>query len=261
MSSDSLPTVANVTPPSSAILSHVLTYVKQHVSISTYNHSHRSVYFMLLLTSKLPPMQAATASGAINLETAMLALLMHDLGWATTKSLLSKDKRFEVDGANLAVKFIQDSIQAGHTTSAVWDKHRQEELWSAIALHTSGSLAIPHINPTMALIHLSIAGDFFGPNLPPPLPAGLITEDEYKAIVRAYPREGFAEELVGIMCGLCREKKETTFDNFVGEFGVEFGLDGKGEGKEAFKKEKEEMNFCKLLMRGLEGCGEIEKGL
>ena len=103
----------------------------------------------------------------------------------------AKTKRFEVDGANLAVKFVQDSIQAGHTTSATWDKHRQEELWSAIALHTSGSLAIPHINPTMALIHLSIAGDFFGPDLPPPLPAGLITEDEYKAIVRAYPREGF----------------------------------------------------------------------
>lgn len=40
------------------------------------------------------------------------------------------------------------------------------------------------------------------------------------------------------MCGLCAWKPATTYDNFVGEYGVEYGLDGKGTGKEEFAKKR-----------------------
>ena len=215
---------------------------------------------MLLLSSKHPLFKAAVSAGAVNLETGMLALLMHDLGWATTKSILSKDKRFEVDSAELSVKFIQDAIHSARTTDQEWSKARLEELWTAIALHTSPSIATHHPNPTVAIVALSIMADFFGPNLPL-LVHDIITPDEYKAIVQAYPREGFKEDLIDIMCGLCREKKETTFDNFVSEFGRKRGLDGKGTGKEKFIKECDERSLFEAMMQGIDACAELEKDL
>ena len=189
----------------------------------------------------------------------MLALLMHDLGWATTKELLSKDKRFEVDGAELAVKFVQDHIHEVSGGEKEWDKQRLEDLWTAIALHTSPTIVSHHPNPLHGLVGLSIVADFFGPNLPPPLGKGIITVDEYKAIVKAFPREHFKDNLIEVFCGLCREKEETTFDNFASAFGQKFGLDGKGAGREEFVKKCEERNFADWFMAGLDGCAEIEK--
>jgi hypothetical protein len=38
------------------------------------------------------------------------------------------------------------------------------------------------------------------------------------------------------MCGLCHTKPITTCDSFVGTFGVRFGIDGQGNGKEEFAR-------------------------
>ena len=146
---------------------------------------------------------------------------MHDLGWATTKELLSSNKRFEVDSANLAREFVLSKKNGD------WDKHRVQLSWDAIALHTIGSIAI-HKEPEVALVKFGITSDFAGPNLPP---KGLISPEEFKEVVDAFPRLEFKDELISIMCGLCRDKPETTFDNFVSEYGREYGLDGKGTGK------------------------------
>ncbi len=255
---ESLPTINGLTPPSSPLLGAVLAYLRKHTSLATVNHCIRPVYFMQILTQKLPLFQQAVSAGAVNLETAMLALLMHDLGWATTKELLSKDKRFEVDGAELAVKFIQDNVKE-FDVEGDWGKHRLEEIWTSIAIHTIPTITQHHPNPTISLVGLCIAADFFGPNLPPPLGTGIIRNDEYKAIVKEFPREGFREDLVSIMCGLCREKKETTFDNFVSEFGRKYGTDGKGGGKEDFIKDYEARSFHDWMMSGLDACEELEK--
>lgn len=50
------------------------------------------------------------------------------------------------------------------------------------------------------------------------------------------------------MCTLCREKPETTFDNFVGLFGLRFAGE---EYKAAFEKSASPVD---LLIGGLEGC-------
>ncbi|KAF7503691.1 hypothetical protein GJ744_003369 [Endocarpon pusillum] len=263
-SQQGLPTIAGLTPPVSPFLPAVLSHIRGHTSLATVNHSIRAVYFSLLLAKKLPSFSAAVSSSLINLETVSLALLMHDLGWATTKELLSKDKRFEVDGADLAVQFIEDQQQIQTAESATgqkagWDKARLELLWTAVALHTTPSIAHHHPNPTVALVQLSILCDFFGPNLPPPLPKETVTVDEYRAIVKEFPRAGFKEDLVQIMCGLCREKKETTFDNFVSSFGRRLGLDGNGAGAEEYTKEWEERDLADTLLAALDACAAYEK--
>lgn len=263
-SQQGLPTIAALTPPVSPFLPAVLSHIRDHTSLATVNHSIRAVYFSLLLAKKLPNFSAAVSSGLINLETVSLALLMHDLGWATTKELLSNDKRFEIDGAELAVKFIEEQQQIQTAESAPgqengWDKSRLELLWTAVALHTTPSIAQHHPNLTVTLVQLSIVCDFFGPNLPPPLPKGTVTVDEYRAIVQKFPRAGFKEDFVQIMCGLCREKKETTFDNFVRDFGRRFGLDGNGAGAEEYTKEWEGKNVADMLLSALDACAVYEK--
>ena len=170
------------------------------------------------------------------------------MGWATTESLISNDKRFEVDGAYIARDFI--------TKHGDWDKHRVQLLWDAIALHTSPSIA-HHKEPEVFATNLGIMADFFGPNLP--LPGSPISIDEYKEVVGAFPRLGFKDEVRGILCGLCRDKPETTYDNFVADFGKAYGLDGKGEQKDEFVKQCEENDIVKRLNSGLMALEQYEK--
>lgn len=62
--------------------------------------------------------------------------------------------------------------------------------------------------------------DFFGPDYP----GELITVDEYKEVIQAFPRAGFSDQFLQIMCGLCALKSETTYDNLVADFGCVFTL-------------------------------------
>lgn len=96
--------------------------------------------------------------------------------------------------------------------------------------------------------------DFWGPAF-----RGLtITVEENQEIVDAFPRLGFKESFLGIMCGLCEFKPETTYDNFVGDYGVVFGVDGKGKGKEEFRKGREALSSPKVFFLAI-GASEGEE--
>lgn len=47
---------------------------------------------------------------------------------------VSNDKRFEVDGANVARDLVRKQ-------GANWNKHREQLLWDSVALHTSPDIA------------------------------------------------------------------------------------------------------------------------
>ncbi|KAK5407190.1 hypothetical protein LTR06_007932 [Exophiala xenobiotica] len=237
--------LCQVTFPSNPLINAALAYSKEHTSECTINHCLRAAAFALLLARKLPPLAAAN----LDVEAVVLSSILHDMGWSTTKSLLSDDKRFEVDGANIARDFVKSSTAAG--VAEGWDKHRLQLLWDAIALHTTPSIA-HHKEPEVFATNLGILADFLGPNVP--IPGNPITVDEYKEIVRAFPRLGFSDQVVDILCGFCRDKQDTTFDNFVSDFGKIYGLDGKVAGKEEWATLCEEKSIAKGLMRGLEGC-------
>jgi hypothetical protein len=57
------------------------------------------------------------------------------------------------------------------------------------------------------------------------------------------------------MCNLCREKAETTYDNFVSRFGVRFL---EGEEGEKFRKGLEEADIVARMEGGLKACEEYE---
>jgi HD domain len=174
----SLP-ISGVTLPDTPLTRSALSYSKQHTSPATVSHCLRSSAFALLIARKL--------SLPVTPEVLVLSTLLHDLGWATTRSLLSKDKRFEVDGANLAKAFLSESSE-GKALDL-------NQIWTAIAMHTTVSITLEHPDPNIAATCFGIGADFAGPNLP----GGLIGVEEYKEIVGAFPRLGFASELVSVL--------------------------------------------------------------
>lgn len=239
----------------SSMTGHALAYAKQHCDAKTYYHTIRSVYWAMIIANKDPSVDVKS----VDLEAVIVSCILHDMGWAETKALLSTDKRFEVDGANIAKEFLKKQQHAEDT--GVWDQHRIQRCWDSIALHTTPSIA-KYAAPEVALTALGILADFMGPAFPngPSAEDNLISIDEYHAVMKVAPRSGFTPDgFKDIMCGLCRDKPATTYDNFVGLFGVEFGLDGHGDGKEEFAKIYDENQIASPLLDGLAALTNLDR--
>ncbi|KAK3632476.1 hypothetical protein LTR56_016358 [Elasticomyces elasticus] len=240
--------LAGITVPDTPLITAAIDLSRKHLNDMAFNHVMRSFLFGFAIADKLPPFQGRdrelhavriipashrhptpsyrekwtrpqclgfTHWYKLSLTFLQLGAILHDLGWSTTDTFVSPDKRFEVDGANAARTFIEQ--QTLHLGGKTWDKHRGQLLWDAIALHTTPSIA-QHKEPEVAATGLGIFADFVGLNAVP----GTMTVEEYNAIVAKYPRQGFRDGVKEIMCGLCRTKPETTYDNFVADFGDQF---------------------------------------
>jgi hypothetical protein len=120
----------------------------------------------------------------------------------------------EVDGANMARSYFEEI-----NLSVDWDKDRTQLMWDSIALHATPSFAL-HKEPEVLFAHIGIMADFWGPIF---FSGGVITVDECKEIIGAFPCLGFRDQLIQVIRGLCTLKPETTYDNFVGEYGSEYG--------------------------------------
>ncbi|KAL1405727.1 hypothetical protein Q8F55_007397 [Vanrija albida] len=230
--------VCGVAIPATGLITAAVAYARAHTSPSTVNHCLRSAAFALVFARKLPPYAGADA------EAVVLACLLHDLGWAVgeSRALLSADKRFEVDGANLARAFAREHSE--------YSEAQLQEVWDAIALHTTPSIAL-HKQPVVALTALGILADFTGPYHP----AGAISVAEFQEVVGAFPRLAFRDELPRTLCGLCRDKPGTTFDNFVGEFGAALL---EGEEGDAYREQREKNSARNLLLGGLDAVKQYE---
>lgn len=63
------------------------------------------------------------------------------------------------------------------------------------------------------------------------------------------------------MCGLCQKKPATTYDNFVGVFGIKYGVDGEGHGKIEYTRRWEENQVIEPLLSGLDALDALDKSL
>lgn len=100
-------------------------------------------------------------------------------------------------------------------------------LWDAVALHTTASIAI-HKEKEVKATCVGIGAEFvpfeqaYG---------GVLTKEIWEGIVEVFPRTNFKQGVTEILCGLCRTKPETTYDNFVGDLGEAYVEGNTLEGK------------------------------
>ncbi|CAI7625430.1 unnamed protein product [Penicillium bialowiezense] len=197
----SLPTrqLAGITIPDTPLINKAIAHARQHGDDFTYNHVMRAFLFAIACA---PIVTATSPDYDIDYEAIALGTVLHDLAWAADSEKCTQDKRFEVDSANAAREFLAAETE----NDASWPQHRVQVIWDAIALHTTSSIAM-HKQPEVMLAHA------------------------FNDVTVAFPREDFKEEIKSIMCALCNKKPETTYDNFVAEFGEKYveGFDRTGK--------------------------------
>ncbi|KAH6711816.1 hypothetical protein DL95DRAFT_396137 [Leptodontidium sp. 2 PMI_412] len=205
---------AGATIPDTPLITKALEYTRAHSTDFAFNHVQRSMVFGFIMAAKIPSLADR------DLEVHAIGALMHDIGWDPTGELISKDKRFEVDGADAARNFLRKEAPD-------WDKHRLQLVWDAIALHTTGTIVF-HKEAEVQAVAYGIWADFQGPDR---IEGNLLTWDEYNVVVAELPRLNLMKGLKGLMCHFCETKPATTIDNTVGEWGDKFvkGYDRNGK--------------------------------
>jgi hypothetical protein len=220
----SLPTreLAGITIPDTPLVNKAIAHAREHGDDFTYNHVMRSFLFAMASASVVT---TAVPDYAVDYEALAVSTILHDLAWSVDSDKCTADKRFEVDSANAAREFL--TTEVGNDPS--WSHHRLQLIWDAIALHTTTSIAM-HKQPEVMVTHIGISADFAGPNVFPG-GKGPLKWEAFNEIVKLFPRENFKEGVTKILCDLCRKKPESTYDNFVGEFGEKYveGYDRTGK--------------------------------
>jgi hypothetical protein len=107
-------TLRAVTVLDTPLITKALEYARKHLDDVAYNHSVRSRLYGVVVAANVPSLKVH------NRELHAISAILHDLSWAPTGDApVSKDKRFEVDGAEAARAFL---IKEGNKNE--WDKHR-----------------------------------------------------------------------------------------------------------------------------------------
>lgn len=88
----------------------------------------------------------------------------------------------------------------------------------SIALHTSSSIAL-YKEDEVRVCCLGIGHDFIGPDKSP---GGMLTRPVWETVLKEFPRVDFKNGVTEALCNLCRTKPETTYDNFVSDFGTAY---------------------------------------
>src|SRR5277367_688944 len=113
--------IGGIIAPDSELTRKAAALAKQAHSRTLLNHVHRTWWFGEFIGKK--------RQMKYDRELVYVASLLHDLGLSEHHAA---DKRFEVDGADAARKFLHAHDYPKAKTDIVWD---------AIALHSSGDIA------------------------------------------------------------------------------------------------------------------------
>lgn len=200
-----------------------MKFIREHLDAPSYNHVVRSAFFSFQLATNITQDKAGSHLTPVDNEILVVANLLHDMAWnpqlSTTRQFVSKDKRFEVDGANAAREFLKASPE-GHD----WDARRMQLIWDAIALHSTASIAW-YKEPEVAICQYGILIDVVGsPDIPlPGIPESCrVSRQDFDAIYAKFPSLKLAGYLKDAMCALCKEKPESTYESFVAFYGEEY---------------------------------------
>lgn len=180
-------TIASIQIPDSRLALDAQDILKEHGSQLLWYHSNRVYLFGAL--------QGEKTKKKYDRELLYVSALFHDLG--LTKQYSSVDKRFEVDGANAARQFLTHYQLEEVAIQLVWD---------AIALHTTIGVA-EHKENEVALLYAGVGLDVMGEGYDD------LTNEERHAVITAFPRNQFKQQILPAFFDGFKHKPETTFGN------------------------------------------------
>ncbi|MGW3623067.1 HD domain-containing protein [Streptomyces sp. NPDC000880] len=178
---------AGVRVPDSKLAREATELVRDSTSELIYDHSRRVYFFGSL--------QGRNRDLSFDPELLYIGAMFHDLG--LNETFHSSGRRFEVDSANEARRFLQahqvpeDSIR---------------RVWTAIALHTTPGVP-EFMEPEVALVTAGVEYDVLG------IGYHDIDEADRAAVVALHPRPGFKERILEAFTDGVRPKPQTTFGN------------------------------------------------
>jgi len=180
--------VAGIAVPDSALARDITQLVRDTESDLLYHHSRR-VWFFAALTGEAKALK-------YDPELLYAAAMFHDMGLVPAHA--STDKRFEVDGANVARAFLRSR---GLAEADI------ETVWTSIALHTTPGIP-PFMRPEIALLTAGVEMDVLG------LGFDTVSEADRETVAVAHPRgPAFKQGIVDAFYQGVRNKPETTFGN------------------------------------------------
>jgi len=177
--------IAGITVPDTDLVRQATSLVREAADDTLFNHSRRVFLWGAL--------KAASRGLDVDLELAYVGGMFHDLG--LTSSYATKDRRFELDGAEMARTFL---LERGRS------EQEARNVWLSIALHTTPEVPL-HLAPEVAVVTLGVETDVLGFGLDE------ITEDQRAEVVAAHPRPDFKNRILKAFYDGMADRPDTTF--------------------------------------------------
>jgi hypothetical protein len=185
-------TIAHVIVPATPLTAQAIEYARSNCKPYLFNHVMRSWLF----AERLGQLQEIGHDA----EVLAVGTLLHDI---TLNELFAGPRRFEIEAADLARDFARRGGLDDRSAQLVWD---------SVALNSTPSIGL-HKEQEVALCTAGICFDVIGLNYE------RIPSAEVRGIVAEFPRLEMKRRMSGCFCSIAQDHPETTFDNFVRDFG------------------------------------------
>ena len=185
-------TIRGIIAPDSDLARKAAALAEQAHSEVLLNHVHRTWWFAEFLGRK--------REMKYDRELLYIASLLHDLGLSASHAA---DKRFEVDGADAASRFLLAND---------YPKSKAEIVWDAIALHALADIA-DRKQSEVALVHFGAHVDVMG------LRMEEITPSLIDDTLALYPRIGMKAAFTEALAEVARKKPHTAIGTGLADIG------------------------------------------
>ena len=186
--------IAGVSVLDTPLITAVVDYTQRISEPYLFNHAMRSWLFAEAI--------GRTKGIAYDREIVAIGAILHDIGLTAS---VSGPNRFEVNGADAALSFLRGKGLSDRRAQLVWD---------LVALNSTVSIAL-HKEPEVAVGTMGIGLDYAGFG-------AQALQGDLERILTAFPRLKMKQQFAETCCRLVTEKPETSYDNFLRDFGERF---------------------------------------
>src|SRR5262245_37984404 len=187
--------IAGVSVPARPLITAAIDHAQRLSEPYLFNHAMRSWLFAELI--------GRTKGIDYDREVVAIGTILHDIGLTAG---VSGPNRFEVNAANAVRSFIARRGLSDRRAQLIWD---------LVALNSTPSLAL-HKELEVAVGTMGIGLDYGGFGL------DAVDAGDVRGILSEFPRLKMKDRFSEACCRLVTERPETSYDNFLRDFGERF---------------------------------------